>query len=163
MQRLVIIVVNTLLLVPFMTFPAISKPNNDYPDCEKAVADVGKEILSKGAQVDKVEELDISGYSVPTLFANEESKNLQITLGSIISANNRLSDNIMNSKQLKMSYANTILSQCRKYKMFTIKISSTDWITTYFKMPSGAISVGTCLPPGTSGGDKLMWGYEVCY
>ncbi|MEB3327559.1 MAG: hypothetical protein VKI39_07625 [Synechococcus sp.] len=146
---------------------AVSAPSHASTDCESAVTDAGRKISATGAQVFRVEESAISGYRLPESYRNSNPQELAISLGNIntaIDANQaKKGENIMASPKFKLSVATSVLSACAQYKALTIKMWGTDWISTYFKMPSGAIKEASCLPAGASGGKDLMWGYQVCF
>jgi hypothetical protein len=146
---------------------ALSTPTYASTDCESAVADAGTKISNTGAQVFRVEETTISGYKLPESFQHSTPQELVISLGNIGTAIDatqaKKGESVMASPKFKLSVATSVLSACAKYKSFTIKMWGTDWISTYFKMPSGAIKQASCLPAGASGSNDLMWGYQVCY
>jgi hypothetical protein len=154
------LVINTLAQI------TVSAPSYATTDCESAVADAGMKISKTGAQVFRVEESAISGYKLPESYQFSNPQELVITLGNIITAIDatqaRKSESVMASPKFKLSVATSVLSACYKYKSLTIKMGGTDWISTYFKMPSGAIKEASCLPPGASGSNDLMWGYQIC-
>lgn len=146
---------------------AVNAPSYASTGCEDSVADAGTKISKTGAQVFRVEENAISGYQLPESYQHSDPRELVITLGNIITAMDatqaKKGESVMASPKFKLSVATSVLSACDKYKSLTIKMGGTDWISTYFKMPSGAIKEASCLPAGASSGNDLMWGYQFCY
>lgn len=160
--------VGALLIISVAMIPSvISAPSHAAQDCESAIADAGRRITDTGAQVFRLEDTAITGYALPDAFKDHGARELSISLGNIVTSvdksQSRKGEQIMASPVLKMSLAQSILSSCANYQSFTIKVWGTDWSSQYFKMPSGAIREGSCVPPGGSGGNDLMWGYKVCY
>ena len=158
---ILVLAINIFLPIAFVA------PSHASNDCESAVADAGRKISRTGAQVFRVEESKIIGYKLPDLYRDSNLKELAISLGNRNSAIDatqvKKGESVMASPKFKLVVASSILSACDKYKMLTIRMWGTDWISTYFKMPSGAIKEASCLPAGASGGNDLMWGYQVCY
>jgi hypothetical protein len=145
----------------------IVSPSQASADCESSVMDAGRRISSTGAQVYRIEKSQITGYNLPVPYEGTKPQELIISLGNIVTAIDKVQakrgDDVMSSPALKMSIATSVLSACDGYKALTIKLWGSDWITTYFKMPSGAVREASCIPPGASGENSLMWGYQVCY
>jgi len=138
---------------------AVITPSHASIYCESAVDVARWKINGTGAKTMWIKETSISGHEIPETYKSTNPRELTFTLANDISGNAtqyKSAKIVMANPEFRLSVANIVLSACDKYKMIKIWIWGTDRISTYFKMPSGTIEEGSCLPAIAPGRGHLI-------